>query len=114
MQPPPKSPQPQRKNSRQIAPAEEEAVEAEEPVEAPAEEAAEEVALAELIGDPIRAAYSTTNGGALPAPMHRKTIKPYGLHKTQMNASGSDTWRCKECHGWDYMGVDGAYAGGSP
>jgi thiosulfate dehydrogenase len=21
-------------------------------------------------------------------------------------------WRCKECHGWDYMGVDGAYASG--
>ena len=21
-------------------------------------------------------------------------------------------WRCKECHGWDYQGVDGAYASG--
>ena len=21
-------------------------------------------------------------------------------------------WRCKECHGWDYMGVDGAYKSG--
>ncbi len=27
--------------------------------------------------------------------------------------SGGDTWRCKECHGWDYMGVDGAYGSGS-
>jgi thiosulfate dehydrogenase len=27
--------------------------------------------------------------------------------------SGSATWRCKECHGWDYKGVDGAYGGGS-
>jgi thiosulfate dehydrogenase len=27
--------------------------------------------------------------------------------------SGSTTWRCKECHGWDYKGVDGAYAKGS-
>ncbi len=27
--------------------------------------------------------------------------------------TGSDTWRCKECHGWDYKGVDGAYASGS-
>ncbi|MDH5600592.1 MAG: cytochrome c, partial [Gammaproteobacteria bacterium] len=26
---------------------------------------------------------------------------------------GSDTWRCKECHGWDYKGVKGAYAKGS-
>ena len=22
-------------------------------------------------------------------------------------------WRCKECHGWDYLGKDGAYASGS-
>ncbi len=27
--------------------------------------------------------------------------------------TGADTWRCKECHGWDYKGVDGAYASGS-
>ena len=27
--------------------------------------------------------------------------------------SGADTWRCKECHGWDYLGVDGAYGSGS-
>lgn len=27
--------------------------------------------------------------------------------------TGADTWRCKECHGWDYMGVDGAYGSGS-
>lgn len=26
---------------------------------------------------------------------------------------GGDTWRCKECHGWDYKGKDGAYASGS-
>ena len=23
------------------------------------------------------------------------------------------TWRCKECHGWDYRGAEGAYASGS-
>lgn len=27
--------------------------------------------------------------------------------------SGSVTFRCKECHGWDYKGRDGAYATGS-
>lgn len=27
--------------------------------------------------------------------------------------SGSTTWRCKECHGWDYRGKDGAYEKGS-
>jgi mono/diheme cytochrome c family protein len=26
---------------------------------------------------------------------------------------GSQTWRCKECHGWDYQGKDGAYGSGS-
>ncbi len=26
--------------------------------------------------------------------------------------SGADTWRCKECHGWDYKGVNGAYGSG--
>lgn len=26
--------------------------------------------------------------------------------------SGSDTFRCVECHGWDYKGADGAYASG--
>jgi hypothetical protein len=27
-------------------------------------------------------------------------------------ATGSATWRCVECHGWDYKGVDGQYASG--
>ena len=26
---------------------------------------------------------------------------------------GKSTWRCKECHGWDNMGKDGAYSKGS-
>jgi len=26
---------------------------------------------------------------------------------------GASTWRCKECHGWDYRGADGAYSKGS-
>ena len=27
--------------------------------------------------------------------------------------SGKNTWRCKECHGWDYKGAAGAYSKGS-
>jgi len=27
--------------------------------------------------------------------------------------SGNSTWRCKECHGWDYRGKEGAYEKGS-
>lgn len=26
---------------------------------------------------------------------------------------GSSTWRCKECHGWDYKGKEGNYSSGS-
>jgi thiosulfate dehydrogenase len=28
-------------------------------------------------------------------------------------AKPADSWRCKECHGWDYMGDQGAYRSGS-
>ena len=28
-------------------------------------------------------------------------------------AKAASTWRCKECHGWDYKGKDGAYRKGS-
>jgi len=34
-------------------------------------------------------------------------------YPTDAKKSGGSTWRCKECHGWDYKGVDGAYGGGS-
>ena len=33
--------------------------------------------------------------------------------QTTNKRSGGDTWRCKECHGWDYKGKDGAYGKGS-
>jgi len=32
---------------------------------------------------------------------------------TQGTKTGADTWRCKECHGWDYQGREGAYKQGS-
>ena len=37
------------------------------------------------------------------------------LWKTQTTNTrkGPDTWRCKECHGWDYKGKDGADGSGS-
>lgn len=46
------------------------------------------------------------------------TVKPgenHPLWKMQSNnkRSGYDTYRCKECHGWDYRGKDGAYSKGS-
>ena len=42
------------------------------------------------------------NQGDIP----RKTNKSYP--KTAKK-KGKNTWRCKECHGWDYQGVAGAY-----
>jgi thiosulfate dehydrogenase len=32
---------------------------------------------------------------------------------TSNTRTGSATWQCKECHGWDYRGVSGAYGTGS-
>jgi len=42
--------------------------------------------------------------------------EPEGTHPAYPAAGaqeGTTTWRCKECHGWDYMGVDGVYRSGS-
>lgn len=46
-----------------------------------------------------------------------KRDKPADTHPAWPAANtkqkGPATWRCKSCHGWDYMGRDGAYATGS-
>lgn len=39
--------------------------------------------------------------------------QPLWASQSTNTRSGSTTWRCKECHGWDYMGADGAYGSGS-
>jgi thiosulfate dehydrogenase len=46
------------------------------------------------------------------------TPKPEGDHplwkrQNSNKRSGYATYRCKECHGWDYKGKDGAYGKGS-
>lgn len=46
----------------------------------------------------------------IPAP---STDQPLFASQTTNTRTGADTWRCKECHGWDYKGVDGAYGSGS-
>jgi len=41
---------------------------------------------------------------------------PSGTHPAYPKTGkqkGAGTWRCKECHGWDYKGADGAYGKGS-
>ncbi|MCP4210269.1 MAG: cytochrome c [Halieaceae bacterium] len=39
--------------------------------------------------------------------------QPLWATQNSNERSGADSWRCKECHGWDYKGVDGAYGSGS-
>lgn len=67
----------------------------------------------ELFGDSLR-------GGLL----YDKWWKPLGLDapeddhplwatQSSNTRSGDTTWRCKECHGWDYKGAEGAYGSGS-
>jgi thiosulfate dehydrogenase len=82
---------------------------------APTEEPDEAVpvTLPELDGDPVRGGlmydkWWVVIGADTPAGDHT-------LWATQDSntRSGADTWRCKECHGWDYKGVDGAYGSGS-
>jgi mono/diheme cytochrome c family protein len=38
---------------------------------------------------------------------------PIWSRQTTNSRSGPDTWRCVECHGWDYKGLEGAYGSGS-
>jgi len=42
-----------------------------------------------------------------------KTDHPLWATQTTNTRTGADTWRCKECHGWDYQGAEGAYGSGS-
>ena len=46
------------------------------------------------------------NKAAKPATDHPSYVKDGKYGK-------ENSWRCKECHGWDYKGKDGAYAKGS-
>jgi thiosulfate dehydrogenase len=42
--------------------------------------------------------------------------EPEGTHPSYPAAGtqeGATTWRCKECHGWDYRGASGVYGTGS-
>lgn len=47
------------------------------------------------------------NGAAKPEPTH----KSWPASNTKKK--GNVTWRCKSCHGWDFIGKDGLYASGS-
>lgn len=42
-----------------------------------------------------------------------KTEGSHPLYPATGKKQGGSSWRCKECHGWDYVGKDGRYAKGS-
>ncbi|MBF0380006.1 MAG: c-type cytochrome [Magnetococcales bacterium] len=42
-----------------------------------------------------------------------KVRKSHPSYPKNSKQNGITTWRCKECHGWDYKGVSGAYKTGS-
>ncbi|MBI2906662.1 MAG: c-type cytochrome [Chloroflexi bacterium] len=52
--------------------------------------------------------WTASPGAAAPTGDH-----PLWSTQTTNTRKGLDTWRCKECHGWDYLGKDGAYGSGS-
>ncbi len=59
----------------------------------------------------------TKNGGLLYDNWLKITkADPEGnhpLYPADAKKSGKSTWRCKECHGWDYIGNKGRYSKGS-
>ena len=67
-------------------------------------------------GDPIRGGqlydnWMATLGAVGPSQDH--PLWQSRPDQTSNTRSGAATWRCKECHGWDYMGADGNYATGT-
>jgi cytochrome c553 len=49
----------------------------------------------------------------LPAPTTDHPLWASRPDDMSNGRTGADTWRCKECHGWDYKGIDGVYGSGS-
>jgi len=49
----------------------------------------------------------------VPGASEPKSDQALWALQTTNKRSGSVSWRCKECHGWDYKGKDGAYGSGS-
>jgi len=48
----------------------------------------------------------------VPGASEPKGDHPLWASQSTNKSTGSATWRCKECHGWDYKGKDGAYGKG--
>jgi len=66
-----------------------------------------------LAGDPQRGGQLYDTWWAVTEAEAPTTDHPLWATQSTNTRGGADTWRCKECHGWDYKGADGAYGSGS-
>lgn len=74
-----------------------------------------------IYGEPLEPtdAWRIARGGRLYDKWYAVTDvdKPKKTHSawpaSNTKQKGDTTWRCKSCHGWDFMGRDGKYASGS-
>ena len=73
----------------------------------------EPLAMHELVGNILRGGLLYDNWFQVLGMDAPEGDQPLWVTQSTNERSGEDTWRCKECHGWDYLGVDGAYGSGS-
>ncbi len=66
-----------------------------------------------LVGDMIRGGKLYDNWWTETDQDAPTENQPLWKTQTTNTRKGSSTWRCAECHGWDYKGVNGSYATGS-
>jgi len=64
-------------------------------------------------GDPVNGGLLYDKWWVVTGASAPDTDHPLWSTQSTNTRSGADTWRCKECHGWDYKGADGAYGSGS-
>lgn len=67
-------------------------------------------------GDPVRGGALYDSWASVKMATPPTTDHPLWAQRPDMTSNmlkGADTWRCKECHGWDYKGAQGAYGTGS-
>lgn len=87
----------------------------EPPAQAEPTEAIEptEAVMPELVGDSLRGGQLYDKWWSVLGVDAPTSDHPLWATQSSNTRSGADTWRCKECHGWDYKGVEGAYGSGS-
>jgi len=67
----------------------------------------------QAVGDPVQGGVLYDKWWAVLALDEPAGDNPMWGRQATNERSGKDTFRCKECHGWDYRGADGAYGSGS-